>query len=335
MNVAVVVLNYNGKDHLQNFLPGLISRSPDADVVVIDNASTDESIIFLKNLFPKIRVISLDNNHGFAKGYNEGLKLIDYKYYVIINSDVEVAENWLAPMVGILEEDPEIVACQPKILDYNRKEYFEYAGAAGGYLDILGYPFCRGRLFNNIEKDTDQYWDSREIFWASGACLIISSNMFWELGGFDEDFFAHMEEIDLCWRIQNCGKKIYYCAESKVFHIGGGTLENENPRKTYLNFRNGLFLLVKNLPINQLIWKLPVRLILDGIAALKIGLSNGPKHVWAIFKAHVHFYKMFSKMFGKRRNGENYKSEMIFPGSIVFRHYILRKSSFHKLKWIK
>jgi len=325
MDVAVVVLNYNGKDHLQNFLPGLIKRSPNAEVVVIDNASTDDSMAFLNNSFPNTRVISLDNNYGFAKGYNEGLKLIDYKYYVIINSDVEVTENWLTPMIETLEENPEIAASQPKILNYNKKEYFEYAGAAGGYLDILGYPFCRGRLFNSIEKDTDQYNDSREVFWASGACLIIRSSIFRELGGFDEDFFAHMEEIDLCWRIQNCGKKVYYCAESKIFHMGGGTLESGNPKKTFLNFRNGLFLLVKNLPVNQLIWKLPVRLILDFVAALKIGLSNGPKHIFAIFKAHIHFYKKFAKMFGKRRNGINQKSKTIYPGSIVFMHYILKK----------
>ena len=334
MNVAVVVLNYNGKNHLQNFLPGLISKSPEAEVVVIDNASTDDSITFLNKSYPEIRIIPLETNYGFAKGYNEGLKTIDSDYYVIINSDVDVSEKWLMPMMEILDKNEEIAICQPKILDYSRKEYFEYAGAAGGYLDILGYPFCRGRVFNNIEKDSNQYNDSREIFWASGACMMIRSNIFWELGGFDEDFFAHMEEIDLCWRIQKFGKIVFYCAESKVFHIGGGTLKNDNPKKTYLNFRNGLFLLVKNLPINQLIWKLPVRLILDGVASLKIGITNGPKHVWAIIKAHIHFYKMFFRMFGKRRNGINQKSEMIFPGSIVFRHYILKKS-FSDLKWIR
>ena len=236
---AVVILNYNGEKFLREFLPVVIKLSGNAKIVVADNGSTDLSVELLKQKFPTVELIRLDNNYGFCGGYNRALKQVEAEYYVLLNSDVEVTPEWLEPLVALLDSSSDIAAAQPKVLSYNDKDHFEYAGAAGGFMDSLGYPFCRGRLFDITEKDTGQYNDTREVFWATGACLIIRSAVYHKLGGLDEDFFAHMEEIDLCWKVQRAGHKVYYCGTSHVFHVGGGTLSKSNPRKTYYNLRNG------------------------------------------------------------------------------------------------
>ncbi|MCB0410111.1 MAG: glycosyltransferase family 2 protein [Flavobacteriales bacterium] len=289
--VAIVILNWNGKEYLQKFLPSVVNHSRDiAKVYVADNASTDDSIDFVKQNYPEIGIIINDKNYGFAKGYNEALKKIKAQYYVLLNSDVEVSENWIQPIIDLMDNDETISACQPKIKDYNRKNHFEYAGAAGGFIDYLGYPLCRGRIFNNLEEDKGQYDDVCEIFWATGAAMFVRASIFNELEGLDEHFFAHMEEIDLCWRMKNSGYKIMYCPASVVYHVGGGTLNKINPKKTYLNFRNNLFLLHKNLPKKDRFRIILQRLFLDGLAGIKLFFEGKPKHTLAIIKAHFHFY---------------------------------------------
>ncbi|MDF1675256.1 MAG: glycosyltransferase family 2 protein, partial [Vicingaceae bacterium] len=241
-SVAVVILNWNGKHFLEKFLPSLIEHTSFAELIVADNCSTDDSLSFLKENFPQIRIITLAENYGFAKGYNEALKQVNSDVYVLLNSDVEVTENWLQPCLEILKKDNDMAACQPKIKAFHQKTYFEYAGAAGGFIDKYGYPFCRGRIFETLEEDNNQYDEEIEIFWATGACLVIRADIYHELNGLDSFFFAHMEEIDLCWRIQNRGKKIKYVPQSTVFHVGGGTLHKSKPQKTFLNFRNNLIM---------------------------------------------------------------------------------------------
>lgn len=244
---AVVILNWNGRKFLKKFLPDVIKFSKkDAEVIVADNASTDDSVAVLKADFPEIRIIENKSNGGFAKGYNQALKLIDAEYYILLNSDIEVTENWINPVIELMESDKNIAACQPKIRSYHEKEKFEYAGAAGGFIDKFGYPFCRGRIFQSLEEDKGQYDDTVEIFWATGAALFIRAELYHKLGGMDDDFFAHMEEIDLCWRLKNEGYKIMYCPKSTVYHVGGGTLPTSSSWKTYLNFRNNFFLIYKN-----------------------------------------------------------------------------------------
>jgi hypothetical protein len=267
---AIVILNWNGRPFLEKFLPFVTgSACPGAEVIVADNASTDDSVPFVRERYPRIRVIEMDQNRGFAGGYNEALKHVDSDYYVLLNSDVEVAPGWLEPMIALLEKDPAIGACQPKIRMYDNKSSFEYAGAAGGWLDHLGYPFARGRIFDVCEQDNGQYDQSEPIFWASGAALFIRARLYHELGGLDPYFFAHQEEIDLCWRMQLAGYTIYSCPESVVFHVGGGTLPKGNERKVFLNFRNNLIMMAKNLPAGQLAWKIPLRFLLDSISAWK------------------------------------------------------------------
>lgn len=251
--LAIAILNWNGQSWLEKFLPTVIQHSPNTDVYVIDNASTDQSVDYLLAHFPSVKVIINKENTGFAGGYNNGLQHIDAEIYCLLNSDVEVTENWISPVVKLFEKDPDIAAIQPKILDYHRKNFFEFAGAAGGMIDNLGYPYCRGRIFENLEEDKGQYNDETEILWASGCSLFIRRKDFWEQNGFDERFFAHQEEIDLCWRLKNTGKKIYYTGESTVYHVGGGTLSRQSPQKTYLNFRNNLSMMLKNLPFPALI----------------------------------------------------------------------------------
>ena len=248
MKIAIVILNWNGQVLLENYLPSVTLYSNGATIYVADNASTDQSVSFLQSNYPDIKIIQNSTNGGFAKGYNDALKHVDADIFCLLNSDVEVTENWLEPIAKIFAEVPDASIVQPKILDLLNPEYFEYAGAAGGFLDRLGYPFCRGRIFQTLERDKGQYDDFTEIFWATGACMFIKSEVFWELRGFDEDYFAHQEEVDLCWRAKNKGYKVYYFGESKVFHLGGSTLSNMNPKKTYLNFRNSLFSITKNLP---------------------------------------------------------------------------------------
>ena len=320
MNIAVVILNWNGVKLLEQFLPSITHFSPEADIYVADNASTDDSIVFIRAHFPSVKIIQNKTNFGFAQGYNEALKQVDAEIYALLNSDVEVTENWLKPILETFENEPKTAIIQPKILDFKNKEYFEYAGAAGGFMDKYGYPFCRGRLFDTLEKDNGQYDDNGKIFWASGACFFIRSAVYNELKGFDVDFFAHQEEIDLCWRAFNKGHIIKYNSQSLVYHVGGATLQQGNPKKTELNFRNSLLMLTKNLPKNKLLSVIFVRLVLDGIAAVQFLLKGKAIHTWAILKAHLSFYGLFYRQIKKR--GE-YQSEKYYKTkSIVYLYFI-------------
>ena len=302
IKTAVVVLNWNGKEWLEKFLPNLVNHSQVATVFVADNASTDDSVDYVKINFPTVKIIVNASNGGYAKGYNDVLKQIDAEYFVLINSDIEVTAGWLSPIISLMDSDKQIASCQPKILNYNSKTKFEYAGASGGFIDNLGYPFCRGRIFDDLEQDKGQYNDAVEVFWATGACLFVRSTHFWELGGLDEDFFAHQEEIDLCWRLKNKGYKIMVQPKSVVYHVGGGTLNASSPFKTHLNFRNNLFMLFKNLPISYLFTTIPMRLVLDGVAALTfLNKEKGLEHVLAIAKAHFSFYFAIPNLIAKRQ----------------------------------
>jgi hypothetical protein len=320
MKIAVILLNWNGVKLLEQFLPSVILFSPEATIYVADNASTDDSIAFVKTNFPKVRIIQNESNFGFAQGYNEALKHVDADIFALVNSDIEVTENWLKPILATFENEPKTVIIQPKILDFKNKEYFEYAGAAGGFIDKYGYPFCRGRLFDTIEKDNGQYDDNCEIFWASGACFFIRGVAFKELRGFDVDFFAHQEEIDLCWRAFNKGHIIKYNSHSVVYHVGGATLQQANPKKTELNFRNSLVMLIKNLPKNYLFSIIILRLVLDGITAVQFLLQGKVKHTWAILKAHLSFYRHFYRHFKKR--GEFQSEKYYKTKSIVYLYFI-------------
>ncbi|MES2592034.1 MAG: glycosyltransferase family 2 protein [Bacteroidota bacterium] len=327
MKVAVVILNWNGKDFLAKFLPSVISNNySDAEIIVADNASTDDSISFLTSAYPTIKIVKNTQNGGFAKGYNDALKQIKAEYYVLLNSDVEVTANWIEPIIKLMDSDRSIAACQPKIKSYYQKTHFEYAGAAGGYIDKYGYPFCRGRIFENLEEDKGQYNDTREVFWATGACLFVRAELYHQIQGFDEDFFAHMEEIDLCWRLKNSGYKIMYCAESSVYHVGGGTLNKTSPYKTFLNFRNNLMLTFKNHPPNYFYTKLLMRFLLDGIAGLKFLLSGEFGNFWAILKAHFSFYSSFGKTLQKRKllklQIKGYTTTAVYRHSIIADYYL-------------
>ncbi len=320
MKIAVVILNWNGAKLLEQFLPSIIKYSNEATIYVADNASTDNSIQVIKEKFPTIKIIQNDGNYGFAKGYNIALKNVEEEYYALVNSDIEVTENWLAPILSIFENEPEIAIIQPKLLDFKNKEYFEYAGAAGGFIDKYGYPFCRGRIFDTIEKDNHQYDDEKEIFWATGACFFIRKEVYRSLNGFDDDFFAHQEEIDLCWRVFNKGYKAKYTSKSVVYHVGGATLNEGNPKKTFLNFRNSLLMLLKNLPKNQLVPIIFIRLTLDGIAGIQFILKGKFKHCFAIIKAHFYFYHLISRNLKKRTATQN--KNYFHTKSIVFNYFV-------------
>jgi len=303
MNKAsVVILNWNGTKFLKKFLPGVIENSIESgiDVIVADNGSTDDSLLLLKTEFPEVKTIELDKNYGFAGGYNKALEVVDSEYFILLNSDIEVTENWIKPLINYLDENPLVGACMPKLRDYYNREYFEYAGAAGGFIDKYGYSFCRGRIFDTIEKDNGQYDDIRSIFWATGACMFVRAEAFRKVGGFDSEFFAHMEEIDLCWRLKLYGYSVMYVPFVKVFHVGGGSLPKENPQKTFLNFRNNLYLLYKNLPSNYLYPILIIRLGLDYLAAFKYLINFKLEHFFAIFKSHLNFFKKISYLQGQR-----------------------------------
>jgi GT2 family glycosyltransferase len=325
--VAIVILNYNGQGFLEKFLPSVILNSQGHEIIVADNASTDNSINFLKQTYPNIRLIQLPHNGGFTGGYNEALKQVKATYYVLLNSDIEVTPNWINPVIELMDANPKIAACQPKMRDYHKPDYFEYAGAAGGYIDWLGYPFCRGRIFDTCEVDSGQYEDAREVFWATGACMFIRADVFHELGGFDTQFFAHMEEIDLCWRMKNAGYQIYYSPASTVYHVGGGTLHKSNPRKTFLNYRNGLAMMYKNLPANQLFTTIFARLVLDGVSSIKFLLAGSFKDIWAILKAHFAFYAMIPKL---ERKSPNHLKD-IYPKSIVLDYFLRKKKRYGEL----
>ena len=290
--VAVVILNWNGENWLEKFLPSVLASTySNTEIIIADNGSADDSVSFLQNKYPDIRIICFDKNLGFAKGYNEALKEISSDYYVLLNSDVEVKPDWLEPMVLLLEQNKEIAACQPKILSFNNKKIFEYSGAAGGWLDKYGYPFAKGRVFDVCEEDHGQYDQSEPIFWASGAALFIRAKIFHDMNGFDEYFFAHQEEIDLCWRIQLSGYKIYSCPASVIYHVGGGTLPRGNSLKTYLNFRNNRIMMSKNLPFSKKIWIMPSRYLLDALSAWKGLLTGDGGYFIAIIRAHAAFLK--------------------------------------------
>lgn len=329
MNIAIVILNWNGKKLLEQFLPSVISHSNEATIYVADNASTDDSVNYIKSNFPSVQIIQNTENGGYAKGYNDALKNIDADLFCLLNNDVEVTKNWLIPIISIFKSEPNTVIIQPKILDYNRKDYFEYAGASGGFIDKYGYPYCRGRIFNTIEKDENQFNDSTEIFWASGACLFIRKNTFEELNGFDETFFAHMEEIDLCWKAKNLDYNIKCVGNSVVYHVGGATLSSSNTKKTFLNFRNSLFTLVKNANGNILFLVL-IRLFLDGIASVKFILDLKPIHTIAIIKAHCSFYKHLPTLLKQRKTFQQ-KKKHYQTTSIVWSYYVGNKKTFNSL----
>lgn len=318
--VAIAILNWNGKHWLEKFLPNVILYSQEATIYVIDNDSTDDSLKFLEQNFPTIKIIKNKKNTGFAGGYNEGLKQISEEIYCLLNSDVEVTENWIQPIIELFRRNAEIAAIQPKIRSFEADQYFEFAGAGGGLIDNLGYPYCRGRIFEKLEEDKGQYNDETEIFWASGCALFIRKEDFWSMNGLDERFFAHQEEIDLCWRLKNAGRKIYYCGKSTVFHVGGGTLNKQSPQKTYLNIRNNLSMLLKNLPIAALLWVIPARLILDGIAGIYFGLKDGFPHLWAVLKAHFGFYAQALKTW-KLRNTAQIK-DYYQTKWLIFKHFL-------------
>ena len=333
INTAVVVLNWNGINWLKKFLPILIEKSKDVNVYIADNASTDNSVEYVNNNFPNVKVLKNFSNEGYAKGYNDALETLKEEYFVLINSDIEVTDNWIKPIINLMEANSDIAACQPKILSFHDRNKFEYAGACGGFIDTLGYPFCRGRIFSDLEDDNNQYNDITEVFWASGACLFVRAKYFKEVNGFDNDFFAHQEEIDLCWRLKNKGYKIMVNPNSAVFHVGAGTLNTNSPFKTYLNFRNNLFMLYKNLSVLKLIITLLFRLPLDGIAALSFAKKeNGLGHIFSILRAHLVFYVSIPLLSLKRKKidqKKNLTGQKKF--SILLKYYFLGIKKFSNL----
>lgn len=336
-DTAIVILNWNGIEFLKKFL-GTVIRYSDPEVssiYVADNGSTDDSAAWVTENHKDVKLIKLLSNHGFAGGYNLALDQIDARYYVLLNSDVEVSEGWLTPLVRHLDENPESAACQPKILSWHRKDHFEYAGASGGFIDKYGYPFCRGRIFGNVEKDKGQYNDETRIFWSSGACMIVRSEAWKKFGGFDASFFAHMEEIDLCWRLNRAGHTIECIPSSVVYHVGGGTLPYDSPFKTYLNFRNSLFLLYKNLEEKELHRKIFIRLLLDGIAALIFLFQGRPRNFLAVWKAHIDYYRNLDELKVKRISVRKMtKLNYFMPvlnKSVVFEFYARGRKTFSSL----
>jgi GT2 family glycosyltransferase len=332
LKTAVVILNWNGQKLLEQFLPSVINfSSEEATIYVADNASTDDSIRFIKEHYPSVKIIENAINGGYAKGYNDALHYVEEDIYCLLNSDIEVTENWLTPVIDVFKQEENTAIIQPKLLDFKDKTKFEYAGAAGGFVDLFGYPYCRGRVFNHLETDTKQFDDISEIFWASGACLFIRSKVYHKLGGFDEDYFAHQEEIDLCWRTQNEGFQIKYVGTSTVYHVGGATLQETNPQKTFLNFRNSLLNVVKNVPKQWFLFVVFSRLILDGIAGIKFIIELRPVHTWAIIKAHFSFYRHFN-LFLKKRKKLQKKTDYNLHTSIVWQYFFLKRKKFKDLK---
>lgn len=326
MKIAVVILNWNGKKLLEEFLPSVVEHSKEAAIYVVDNASTDESIVFVNSNYPTIKIIKNSINGGFAKGYNDALQHIEADIYCLLNSDVEITENWMTPIMEVFEKEANTSIIQPKILDYKNKDYFEHAGAAGGFIDKYGFPYCRGRIFETIEKDSGQYDDITDIFWASGACFFVRSEVFKRLNGFDERFFAHMEEIDLCWRAKNSGYNIRYVYQSKVYHLGGATLSKVNSKKTYLNFRNNLFTLIKNAK-GPLFPTMFFRLFLDGLASIKFLFELKPNHSLAILKSHVSFYWYLPYLLKQRKIQKN-KIKYFNKTSVVIDYFINKKTTY-------
>lgn len=338
--IAICILNYNGEKLLRQFLPPMVTFSPKSlsKIYVIDNCSTDGSLSYLRSNHPDIEIVETGQNLGFTGGYNFGLKSIEAQYYVLINSDVEVTPCWLEPLYELMLGDATIAACQPKIKAWRHKDHFEYAGACGGYIDPLGYPFCRGRIFDSIEIDTGQYDSTTQVFWASGACMFIRADLFHQVGGFDESFFAHMEEIDLCWRLQRLGYTIYCEPKGVVYHVGGETLAKENPKKTYLNFRNSISMLHKNTTDHTKYWKLPLKAALDLLAAFKLWNDNTFAHFKAVFKAYWDFLTdIKNKRQKKSKMGSMAHRDLhtIYPRLIVWDYFARKSRNFSKLGWIQ
>ncbi len=336
-DTALVILNWNGAGFLRRFLPGVLAAAEGARVIVADNASTDDSRALLSREFPAVEVLVFSENLGFCRGYNQALAQLQgrFKYYLLLNSDVEVAPGWLPPLRQLLEANPRIAAAQPKLLAQADPSYFEYAGGAGGYLDRLAYPFCRGRLFDTLEQDLGQYDDARPVAWASGACLLVRADAWHALGGLEPEFFAHMEEIDFCWRLWNAGHEVWYCGQSAVRHVGGGTLPKTNPRKTYLNFRNGLALLYKNAAPGELYGPLFQRLVLDGVAGLRFLAGGELGNFRAVLRAHFSFYGQLGYWQEQRRATRPHlrvaQRPGVYPGSVVWAYFAEGKKRFAQL----
>lgn len=334
--VAIVILNWNGEIFLKKFLPRIVSNSitSGVEVIIADNGSTDGSISYLEDNYPAIRIIKLDTNYGYASGYNLALKQVESEYYVLLNSDIDVPQGWLTPMIEFMDNHPNAAACMPKIMDYNNPSHFEYAGAAGGFIDFFGYPYCRGRILSCIEEDKGQYDVPLEVFWASGACLFIRSKVYWDAGGLDDDFFAHMEEIDLCWRTHNLGYSNWCIPSSRVYHVGGGTLPNNNPRKLYYNYRNSLYMLFKNLPESRLFLVIFTRLVLDGLSALAYLAKGKFSFLNAVFMSHCTFWGNIGKLRKKRKKLRSKiikKNNYILKRSILIDFFLLKRKTFNSL----
>ena len=331
-SLAIVILNWNGKKMLEEFLPFIFSSTyNNYSVVVADNGSTDDSISFLEK-YPRVQILKSEVNNGFAKGYNDALKKVSADYYVLLNNDVEVKPGWIEPVIELMQSDSLIAACQPKVLSYHDKKRFEYAGACGGWIDSYGYPFARGRVFDVCETDNGQYDTVQQIFWATGACLFVRAEAFHSVGGFDEYFFAHQEEIDLCWRFQLAGYKIFVQPRSIIFHVGGGTLPVGDKRKVYLNFRNNLIMMSKNLPAGQALWKIPFRISLNKIFALKELFAGNGKAFTAVFKAHLHYLRWL--FFIKKKNLPMVKTGKLFGvyhGLVVWQYFVKKKKTFSEI----
>lgn len=335
--VAVVIIHWNRKHLLENFLPSVVASTyPNLEIVLADNASDDGSVEYVQQHFPVVTVVRNDANYGYAGGYNHALKHVQADYYVLLNNDIEVPANWIEPVIDAMEKNKAIAAAQPKMLDYHNKGSFEYAGASGGMLDAYGFPFCRGRIFNTLEADLNQYDEACSVFWSTGACLFIRAELFHAAGGFDEHFFAHMEEIDLCWRLQLMGHEVWAIPQSQVYHVGGGTLDKINAHKTYLNFRNSLIMLYKNLPGKKLWWIIFVRSWLDLLASIHF-LSKGERdHSWAVHRAHADFFFHLKKWQQLRKKIRPLKKRSaplsgLYHFSIVFRYFVLQKHTFKSL----
>jgi GT2 family glycosyltransferase len=333
--LAVVILNYNGEQLLRQFLPSVIRYSPEAEIVVADNGSPDGSVAVLQQEFPQVRLIRLDRNYGFCGGYNRALRQVDAQYYLLLNSDVEVTSGWLNPMIEMLDRNEGVAAVQPKILSYHEKNKFEYAGAGGGFIDALGYPFCRGRIFDHVEEDHAQYNDEREIFWATGACFMVRAQIYHHFNGLDEELFAHMEEIDLCWKIGRMHQKVCYTGKSVVYHQGAGTLGYKSPKKTYLNFRNGLILIFKHLDPGELLYKLPLRMGLDWLAAMVFLLKGEAQHAKSVLRAHYHFLRDLGKHRRKRADIRqaypSYSRKSVYSGLVIFDYYFRSRKRFRSI----
>lgn len=329
--IAVAILNWNGRTLLERYLPSVVKHSAEADVIVIDNASTDDSVQYLENSWPEVRVIQLSSNGGYAGGYNQGIKQISNPYVVLLNSDVEVTSHWLQPILNKFEHDEGVAAIQPKIKADKQRTHFEYAGASGGYIDELGYPFCRGRMFDSLEQDHGQYNEEREVFWSTGACLAVRNDAYWEVGGLDEAYFAHMEEIDLCWRLKRAGYTCWVTPKSEVFHLGGGTLNSLSTQKTFLNFRNNMYLLTLNLPAKRILPTVMIRLVLDGLAGIQFAMKGKLGHTWAIVRAHFAYYGELGRLLKRRTGHFPWPLSGVYNDSIIKAYFLNGKKFFSDL----